>query len=244
MDVPTCDSGGGAAAGRSAPTGRVALVTGGAGRFGAAVVQALAARGYAVAIHANRSLAAARETARLLEAAGLPSLAVSANMRDEGPVRAMVHRVADHFGRIDALVACAGVRRPGILEEVTADDLRAHFDVHCVGTVVTAQEAAAVMIAQEGGGTIVTIGDRDGDGPRRDSLAASCAAGAVPVLTRCLALELAERHPRVRVYCVLPGPPPAPPGPDDRPERVARKAVFLLEECPLTGFCVPLDGDA
>ena len=90
------------------PTGRVALVTGGARRIGASVVRALADRGYSVAIHANRALSEAREMARLLELEGVPSLAVTANMREEGPVRAMVHRVADHFGRIDALVTCSG----------------------------------------------------------------------------------------------------------------------------------------
>ena len=104
------------------PTGRVALVTGGARRIGASVVRALADRGYSVAIHANRALSEAREMARLLELEGVPSLAVTANMREEGPVRAMVHRVADHFGRIDALVTCASIWNPTALEDVTAED--------------------------------------------------------------------------------------------------------------------------
>ena len=65
------------AAGDAAATGRVALVTGGAKRIGAAVVRALAARGYSVAIHCHASLAAARALAGEIEAAGLPSLAVT-----------------------------------------------------------------------------------------------------------------------------------------------------------------------
>ena len=62
--------------GAVASTGRVALVTGGARRIGAAVVRALAARGYSVAIHCHASLAEARTLAAELEAAGLPSLEI------------------------------------------------------------------------------------------------------------------------------------------------------------------------
>jgi NAD(P)-dependent dehydrogenase (short-subunit alcohol dehydrogenase family) len=109
-----------------------------------------------VAIHCHGSLVEARALAAELTAAGVPSLAVTANMRDEGTVRAMVHRVADHFGRIDAVVTCAGIWNRAPLEDVTADDLRAHFDINCVGTFVTAQEAGAVMVRQESGGAIVT----------------------------------------------------------------------------------------
>ena len=147
------------APGSIAPNGRVVLVTGGARRIGAAVVRALASRGYSVAIHANRSLREARELAADLELAGVMSLAVTANMREEGPVRAMVHRVADHFGRIDAVVTCARLWNRGALEEITADDMRAHYDVNCIGTFVTAQEAGAIMVHQETGGAIVTLGD-------------------------------------------------------------------------------------
>ena len=72
---------------------RVALVTGGGRRSGAAVVRALADRGYSIAIHAHASLREARAMAEALNASGIESLAVTANMREEGPVRAMVQRV-------------------------------------------------------------------------------------------------------------------------------------------------------
>ena len=241
-----------------APTGRVALVTGGGRRVGAAVVRALAARGYSVAIHANNSFAAARETARALEAAGVPSLAVTANMRDEGTVRAMVHRVADHFGRIDAVVTCAGIWNRAPLEDVTADDLRAHFDINCVGTFVTAQEAGAVMVRQESGGAIVTVGDWAVARPYADYAAYFPSKGAIPALTRCLAVELSARNPRVRVNCVLPGPVMLPEDlpaaereaaiagtlvkREGSPEHVADAVLFLLENDFVTGVCLPVDG--
>jgi pteridine reductase len=246
------------APGAVASTGRVALVTGGAKRIGAAVVRALASRGYSVAIHCHASLAEARALAGELDAAGLPSLAVTANLRDEGPVRAMVHRVADHFGRIDAVVTCAAIWIPGPLEEVTADDLRAHFDVNCVGTFIVAQEAGAVMAAQESGGVIVTMGDQAIARPAPDYAAYFPSKGAIPTLTRSLAVEFARRNPRIRVNCVLPGPVPLPAdmdpaaraaalggtlvGREGTPEHVAHAVLFLVENEFITGVCLPVDG--
>jgi pteridine reductase len=244
--------------GAVAQTGRVALVTGGARRVGATVVRALAARGYAVAIHAHGSLHEARDLAAHLEAAGVPSLAVTANLRDEGPVRAMVQRVADHFGRIDALVTCAAIWHAGQLEEVTAEDLRAHFEINCVGTFVAAQEAGAFMVRQPEGGAIVTLGDWAVARPYSDYAAYFPSKGAIPALTRSLAVEFAARNSRVRVNCVLPGPVTLPPDmePEARaavlagtlvnregtPEHVAHAVLFLLENDFVTGICLPVDG--
>ena len=244
--------------GAAAATGRVALVTGGAKRIGAAVVRALASRGYAVAIHCHASLGEARALAAEVEAAGIPSLAVTANLRDEGPVRAMVHRVADHFGRIDVLVTCAAIWIPGRLEELTADDLRAHFDVNCVGTFVAAQEAGSVMVAQETGGAIVTMGDQAVARPSADYAAYFPSKGAIPALTRSLAVEFARRNPRIRVNCVLPGPVTLPPDMDPAaraasiagtlvrregtPQHVAHAVLFLVENDFVNGVCLPVDG--
>ena len=82
--------------------------------------------------------------------------------------------------------------------------------------------------------------------------------GAVPALTRCLAVELGTRNPRVRVNCVLPGPvlfPPDMPGAEreeairstlvrraGRPENVAAAVLFLVENEFVTGVCLPVDG--
>jgi pteridine reductase len=185
---------------------RAALVIGGTGRIGRAVVEALAAHGYDVAVHCHAALPAARDLAAAL---GDPSLAVTADLRDEGAVRALVHRVADHFGRLDAVALCARRRVPTPLDEATAADLRLHFDVNVAGGFVVAQEAAAVMARQERGGTIVFVGDPPdapappGDTPHRASRA------ALPGLARALADECAAWHPRIRVACVEAAADPA-----------------------------------
>jgi len=225
--------------GALAQTGRVALVTGGERGMGAAVVRALASRGYAVAIHAHGSLQEARRLADQLAAAGVPSLAVTANLRDEGPVRAMVQRVADHFGRIDAVVTCAAIRQAGPLEEVTADDLRTHFDINCVGAFVAAQEAGAFMVRQPDGGSIVMMGDSAVDRPSTGLAAFLPSQGAIPAMTRSLAVEFAARNPRVRANCVLAGTPVQREG---TPEHVAHAVLFFLENELVTGVCLPVDG--
>jgi pteridine reductase len=185
----------------------VALVTGGGRGVGAEVARALAARGHAVAIHCHASLREARALAEELAAAGTPALAVTANLREEGAVRALVHRVADHFGRIDVVAACARVRQPGRLEELTAADLAGHYEVNVIGTFVVAQEAAAVMLRQDAGGVIVALGD--GGEPRPDELASATSQAAIPALMRALDAECRPRHPRVRAACVtIPTPPP------------------------------------
>lgn len=244
--------------GQTPHNGRVALVTGGARRVGRAIVRALASRGFAVAIHANASLAQAREDAAALAAAGIPTLAVTANLREEGPVRAMVHRVADHFGRIDAVVTSAAIWDRQPFEAVTADDLRRHFDVNVVGSFVVAQEAAMTMIDQESGGCIVTIGDWAVARPYQDYAGYFPSKGAIPTMTRSLAVELAARNPRIRVNSVLPGPVLLPPvltqeeraeavagtlvKREGQPEHVAHAVLFLLENDFVTGVCLPVDG--
>jgi NAD(P)-dependent dehydrogenase (short-subunit alcohol dehydrogenase family) len=178
----------------------VALVVGGGSGLGAAVVEVLAERGWAVGIHAHASFARARTTAEALTAAGVPALAVTADLRDEGPVRALVHRVADHFGRIDALVTCAVGRRETPLADLTADALRARLDLGLIGVAVLAQEVGAVMAGQAAGGTIVLVGEAAASSSRPGGLARAIVAGSLPAVARTLAAELVDA--RVRVHAM------------------------------------------
>lgn len=229
-------------------TGRVALVVGGDGVVGRAVAEALASRGHAVAVHAHGAVRQARELAAALEARGMPSLAVTADLRDDAAVRALVHRVADHFGRIDAVVTCFSGVRQTALEDVTAAELRVAFDVHCVGPFVVAQEAAAVMVRQPEGGGIVLVEDADVFLPGRGLVAAAASRGSLPVVVRGLAVELARRHPRVRVNGVLAGAvgpedhPSGATGPEGTAGHVAHAVAFLLDNEFVTGAVLPVDG--
>lgn len=239
--------------------GRVVLVTGaGPPRIGNCVVRLLAANGYRVVLHAHRSVAAAEETAMELRRAGAEAEVVFADLTDEQAVREMASRARAFFGRIDALVNCAAIWSAKPLEEVTADDVRRHFDANALSTFLCCQHVGLAMAAQSEGGAIVNLGDWAVARPYLNYAAYFPSKGAIPTLTRMFAVELAHRNPRVRVNAVLPGPAMLPenlpeaeraaaiagtlvkrPG---SPEHVAHAVRFLLENDFVTGVCLPVDG--
>lgn len=236
----------------------VALVTGGARRVGLAIVRQLASRGYRLAIHANTSLDEAEQLTAELKAGGTDALAVAAELRDEPAVRAMIDRVHAHFGQLDALVNSAAIWKSKPLEQVTADDVREHFEINTLGTFLCCQHAGLIMAGQVSGGAIVNLGDWAVIRPYLDYAAYFPSKGAIPTLTRNFAVELARRNPNVRVNAVLPGPVMLPPDMPEaerqavirgtlvqregRPENVAQAVSFLLENDFVTGVCLPVDG--
>ncbi len=236
----------------------VAIVTGGGRRVGNVVVRDLAARGYRVVVHANSSLEEARRTANDLSAAGSPAIALSAELRDPESVQKMIDDAREHFGRIDALVNCAAIWNPKSLETTTVADVREHFEVNLLGTFLCCQQVGLVMTSQPEGGAIVNIGDWAISRPYTDYSAYFLSKGAIPTLTRTMAVELAKRNSLVRVNAIMPGPVMLPNDMSaiDRaaaiagtlvhregaPEHIARTVVFLLENDFVTGTCLPVDG--
>ncbi|HUY88476.1 MAG TPA: SDR family oxidoreductase [Pirellulales bacterium] len=238
---------------------RVALATGaGAPRIGNCVARSLAARGYRVILHAHRSVAAAEATAEELRRSGAEASVVAADLADEHAVREMTREALAQFGRVDALVNCAAIWISKPLEEVTADDVRRHFDANVLSTFLCCQHVGLAMAAQPTGGAIVNLGDWAIARPYLNYPAYFPSKGAIPTLTRMFAVELAHRNPRVRVNAVLPGPAMLP---DDLPEAARAAAIagtllkragspehvadavrFLLENEFVTGVCLPVDG--
>lgn len=240
-------------------TTKVALVTGsGKKRVGSVVADALARRGFAVAVHYRTSAAEAEETAAALRAHGVEVGTFPADLTDETAVRGMVQAVRDRFGRIDVLVNCAAVWKRKALEDVTAADVRFHFDTNALGTFLCCQQAGLAMAAQPDGGLIVNIGDWAEVRPYTGYAAYFPSKGAVSAMTRSLAVELGTRNPNVRVNAVLPGPvmlPPDLPEAERReaihatlvkregsPAHVAQAVLSFLDNDFVTGVCLPVDG--
>ncbi|OWK38706.1 SDR family NAD(P)-dependent oxidoreductase [Fimbriiglobus ruber] len=240
-------------------TNPVALVTGsGKKRVGAAVARALAERGYAVAVHYHKSAAEAESTAADLRGLGVKVQTFAADLRDEGAVRGMVREVLDVFGRIDVLVNCAAVWRSKRLEDVTAADVRDHFDANALSTFLCCQHVGLAMVAQDQGGAIVNIGDWAEVRPYLNYAAYFPSKGAVSAITRCLAVELGTRNPKVRVNAVLPGPVMLPADMpaeekahaiqatlvkrEGRPENIAQAVMSFIDNDFVTGALLPVDG--
>ena len=244
---------------QSTPDRRVALVTGsGKRRVGWHVANALARRGYALAIHYRTSATEAQQAADDFRARGTEAIAVAADLTDEQQVQYLVEQVLDKFGRIDVLVNCAATWQGKRLEEVTADDVRGFFETNTLSTFLCCQRVGLAMVKQPEGGSIITFGDWATTRPYTNYAAYFPSKGAIPALTRCLAVELGTRNPRVRVNCILPGPVMLPldlPPPErehaiqstlvkreGRPEHVAQAVLHFIENDFLTGVCLPVDG--
>ncbi|QEL20212.1 SDR family NAD(P)-dependent oxidoreductase [Limnoglobus roseus] len=240
-------------------TNRVAVVTGsGKKRVGAVVAEALAARGYDIAVHYRSSAAEAEETATSLRRHGVAVQTFPADLQDEGTVRGLVDAVLHQLGRIDVLVNCAAIWERKPLEEVTAEDVRRHFDTNALGTFLMCQHVGLAMVKQPIGGVIVNVGDWAEVRPYLGYAAYFPSKGAVSAITRSLAVELGTRNPKVRVNAVLPGPvmlPPDMPADERRqvidatlvkregtPQHVAQAVLSLVENDFLTGVLLPVDG--
>jgi pteridine reductase len=238
---------------------RIALVTGsGKRRVGHAVAVALAKRGYGLAVHYRSSEAEAAQTVAELAALGVPAAAFAADLTDEAAVAGMVRAVLERFGRVDVLVNCAAIWQRKRLEEVTAADVRLHFETNTLGTFLCSQQVGLAMVGQPEGGLIVTLGDWAEVRPYTGYAAYFPSKAAIPGLTRCLAVELGTRNPRVRVNAILPGPVMLPPDlpaaerqqaiqatllkREGSPEHVAAAVLSFIDNDFLTGVCLPVDG--
>ncbi len=238
---------------------KVALVTGsGKRRVGSFVAEALAERGYSIAVHYYRSETEAATTAANLQSIGVAAKPFRADLGDEVAISGMIRDVIREFGRIDVLVNCAAVWQRKKLEDVTAADVRAHFEINTLGTFLCSQQAGLAMVRQPEGGLIVTLGDWAEARPYLNYAAYFPSKGGVTALTRTLAVELGTRNPRVRVNCILPGPvmlPPDLPEAERRhsidatlvkregsPRNIAQAVLSFIDNDFITGACLPVDG--
>jgi pteridine reductase len=211
--------------------GKIALVTGsGKRRVGRSVAEALAGRGYALMLHYHTAAAEAQEAVDTFRAKGVEAAAQQADLSDEQTVRRLIQATVERFGRIDVLVNCAAVWPRRRLEEVTAADIRRCFDANVLGTFLCAREAGLVMAGQPMGGCIVNLGDWAQARPYLDYSAYFATKGAIPTLTRCLAVELGTRNPRVRVNCILPGPVMIPADLPEAERQAAVEATLVKRE--------------
>ena len=238
---------------------KVAVVTGaGRRRIGNVVARMLAERGFSVALHYRTSRESAEATVGEMRSSGGTAACFQADVSREGDVERLFAEVQERFGRLDALVTTAAVWDPIPLEQTDADAVRRQFEINTLGTFLCSRAAGLIMVEQPEGGTIVTVGDWAVVRPYTDYAAYFVSKGAIPTMTRSLAVEFAKRNPAVRVNAVLPGPVMLPAdltsderrrvvadtllGREGRPENVGQAVLFFVENDYVTGACLPVDG--
>jgi NAD(P)-dependent dehydrogenase (short-subunit alcohol dehydrogenase family) len=172
--------------------GKVALVTGGYGGIGQAVVRGLAQAGARVAI-AGQNGEKAAASAAALDKSGYDAYASAFNVLSVAETQRLADEVANHFGQIDILVNLVGLNREEKAEAVTEESFDQVIDVNLRGMMFQAQAVARHMIKQGNGGRQVHTGSvRSMLGLSGRGYAAYCAAkGGMTVLCKQLAVEWA-----------------------------------------------------
>jgi len=179
---------------------KVAIVTGGSGGIGRAIVQVLAAAGMDVVFTFRGNAAAAAEITAANPGAKISSAAV--DIRDSAACAGFAEKVFDRTGRIDLLVNNAGVIRDNPLTALEDDDVRVVLETNVNGTFNMTRAVLPYMISKRRG-KIVNLSSVSGEKGGRGQTNYAASKGAINAFTRSLAVEVAPRG--ITVNAVAPG---------------------------------------
>lgn len=173
----------------------------GAGRgIGRAIALRLARDGFDVAIN-DVSAESAEDTVRAVEELGRRAVAVPADVSDREGAFGMVATAAEQLGRLDTMIANAGIVRVKPLLETTPEDFQALFAVNVFGVAWCIQAAAERFVAQGGGGKVIVASSAAGHQGFPYHGAYCGTKFAVNGLIQTAARELAPHGITVNAYC-------------------------------------------
>jgi glucose 1-dehydrogenase len=242
---------------------KVALITGASRGIGKAIATRFAAEGAHVVVNYRPGSAADTAAAQAEVASfGPTSMAAVADVSKRADVERMMQEITDKFGRLDIAINNAGIeiRKPFL--EATDDEWNKVIGVNLFGAYLVSQAAARQMVKQGAGGKLIFISSVHEDIPFPGYTSYCASKGAVRMLMRNLAMELAPY--KINVNNIAPGAiatpinqavlddPAAlrnalseiPWGRFGRPEEVASVAVFLSSDEAeyVTGSTYYIDG--
>lgn len=243
--------------------GKVCLITGAAAGIGRATAELFAGEG-AHLVLCDINAAALETLASDVQAAGAAAIAVAGDVSRDADVRQAVDAAVARFGRLDVLVANAGIIPLTDVLEATAESWDAVMAVDGRGMFLSCKYAITAML-ETGGGSIVCLSSISGLAGQKRQATYGPAKFVASGLTKHLAVEWADKG--IRVNAVAPGTirtervrqlPDEPGGPEylaaieqahpmgriGEPEEVARAILFLASDDAsfVTGAILPVDG--
>lgn len=243
--------------------GKSALITGAANGIGRATAEVFAAEGARI-VATDIDAAGLDRLQAELEAKGAESISVVGDVSNDADARQMIQAAVHRFGRLDILVANAGVIPLGAITESTGEDWDRVMSIDGRGMFLTCKYAVEAML-ETGGGSIVCLSSISGMAGQARQSTYGPAKFAASGLTMHLAVELADKG--IRVNAVAPGTirteavrrlPDQPGGAEyieeirknhpmgrlGEPEEVAKAIAFLASDDAsfITGAILAVDG--
>lgn len=235
-------------------TGRIAIVTGGAGGIGRASCETLAYHG-ATVIVADLKKEICQATIDAIEEAGGKAYAFELNVLSLESVQKLMKDVFDQFGRIDILVNVAGILSGARYDEVDTEAWDKMIDINLRGYHYCNQSVIPYM-AKNGGGAVVSISSQAGQvGGWLGSVAYSASKGGILAMTKGYARQAQKLH--IRFNDVAPGrmltpmtekrgdkPDGIPVGRLGTAQDVANAVYFLASDLSafVNGACIDVNG--
>ena len=249
--------------------GQKALVTGANSGIGKAVAIALGAAGADVVVNYVRGDDTAKDVAREIANSGVQSLAIQADVSNEGQVASMFRQMIESFGAIDILVNNAGLQQDAPLEAMTLAQWNTVIGVNLTGQFLCAREAIGefkrrgiVPEISQSAGKIICISSVHEVIPWAGHVNYASSKGGVMLMMKSIAQEVAPH--KIRVNSICPGAirtpintsawdtPEAyaslmklvPYGRIGEPEDIGATAVFLASDMAdyITGASLFVDG--
>jgi NAD(P)-dependent dehydrogenase (short-subunit alcohol dehydrogenase family) len=192
-------------------SGKVAVVTGGAGVLCAGICRMLASLGARVAI-LDLNLAATENLAHDIRATGGDAIPVVCDVLDKGSIESAAREIHGMYKKMDILINGAGGNKPQATVtndlsffDLPADALRWVLDLNLMGTILPSQVFGKIM-AEQKSGVIVNISSMNAFRPLTRIPAYSAAKAGVSNFTQWLAVYMAQNYsPNIRVNAIAPG---------------------------------------